>query len=751
MASGTRRLPPSTAYMALISKEQRQEDGTFETKYLGTDADSLAALRPTPAPLKVAKAKAQNLVDGKKTKAKANRVKAAGKETPVAKAKKKSGLASPKRPDNGPLSNTKKRVSLSPKSRTLFTLLLSPRLDRKSRTVESSGSDESGHESNGDPLEESASESEDEDPSMTLFVPVPPKKAPRPAEDSGSSSDEEDEEPEAPDSDFEDPDPVDSEADDEEEVVEEEDDVEPVVVAAPTPRRPKHKIREPKPLASDDEDEAEPVAVRQSPRSAAKKRKQAEAEADDEDLELASKTAGKKAKTGTPKEKVVKAKPKVSIHHFSRIPSLTLTSSSALFIVLQKTAAKGKKRGQSKAVRRRPSPLFPYPFFFSRSLVLSFSRSLARLSCALNDLTRSLPHVRFFALGSSLLFLEPIPRPPPLSFLSPLDFGLLLQARGEDEETDDEEEEPQLPKNIPFINTFEGDLPRQGPSTKITPPPYIKPEGGVGSGSSGQFVGMDMSLGEKAAYKMMVRICRVQLLRVGKPWAAAPDLLAIVGEVLDNARRNGKPIEWHSGFQQSCYQNAKSFVSRCGVQVKERVYKHYRFEGEYVKGRIEWDLKERAAAQQALDSCENLRADGRADSTEDEHLFLGSLLHSSAVCLLSHSPNGSLRIPPLDLEGEGRTACVQFGFGLLGMAYAGIIHALDVVKKGKGSLEFSEEYQKDCLLVVQMGATLSWSVQEVIMRKLWQCASSHTAGASSVDVVVGDKEAILKALCRKRG
>ncbi|KAK4699747.1 hypothetical protein P7C70_g6513, partial [Phenoliferia sp. Uapishka_3] len=66
--TGTRRAKPSSAYLALISNEQRREDGTFESKFLGADADSYAALRPTPAPLKGARAKANNLSAPKKIK-----------------------------------------------------------------------------------------------------------------------------------------------------------------------------------------------------------------------------------------------------------------------------------------------------------------------------------------------------------------------------------------------------------------------------------------------------------------------------------------------------------------------------------------------------------------------------------------------------------------------------------------------------------------------------------------------------------
>ncbi|KAK4701562.1 hypothetical protein P7C70_g4667, partial [Phenoliferia sp. Uapishka_3] len=585
MASGTRRAPRSLEYMALISKEQRKEDGTFEPKYLGPDADSLAVLRPTPAQLQEARSKAGNVKAPKKATVTKKTALKVDKATPVTKAKAKTtskksgplavavrranGKASPQRPRSGP---GKTRVLLlsamsshlfmpcfpaaSVRSRTRLPLtgplycLVPRRLHSELPTPARRSNDDNEAEasdSGGDPLEESEESESDTEPG---FVPVPPKKASR--DESGSSSEEEEAPDKDEDSDFadDDPAPSDGEPEEEEEIVAEEEE-EAASETEPSPRaRPKHKICPPVEVGSD---------------------------ADDEET---------------------------------------------------------------------------------------------------------------------------------------------LPAR-----------QPTKASNMPFVNTFEGDLPRQGPSTKVAATPYIKPEGGVGSGSSGQFVALDMSLGEKTAYKGMVRVCRVRLIRMGKPWAAAPDLLAIVAEVLDNARRNGKPIDWHSGIQQSCYQNAKSFVSRCGVQFKERVYKRYRFEGEYVNGRLEWNLKERAAAQEALEKCENLRADGRADSTGDEFLFLGSLLHSSAVCLLGHSPNGSLRIPPLDLEPEGRTECVEFGFGLLGMAYAGIIHALDVVKKGKGSIEFSEEYQKDCLLVVQMGATLSWSVQDVIMRKLWKAGTYWDSNA----------------------
>ncbi|KAK4697483.1 hypothetical protein P7C70_g8204, partial [Phenoliferia sp. Uapishka_3] len=365
--------------------------------------------------------------------------------------------------------------------------------------------------------------------------------------------------------------------------------------------------------------------------------------------------------------------------------------------------------------------------------------------------------------------------------------------------------------NLPFVTTFEGDLPRQGPSTKVKAEPVIKAEAGVGSGAGGQFVGMDMTLGQKATYKRMIKECRVRLLCMGKPWAAAGDLLTVVGEVLDNARKSGLPLDWHAGLQQACYQNAKSFVSRCGKDVKERTFKHYKFEGSYTAGRLVFDIKERAAASLALETCENLRADGRvrplslylslslslfslfpfcvplrtlgylADrycSFLDHRRMMSGKSSSSSVAYSTPPPSASsaiksMAVSPfllLILKEKDDRAASSLGSDYWGWPTLGydsllssptsaaltllnhqIIHALDVVKQGKGNLEFSERYQKDCLLVVRMGATLSWDRQDIILRKLWLSAASHTAGAGALDVPEGDGDAILKALCRKRG
>ncbi|KAK4704703.1 hypothetical protein P7C70_g1497, partial [Phenoliferia sp. Uapishka_3] len=290
----------------------------------------------------------------------------------------------------------------------------------------------------------------------------------------------------------------------------------------------------------------------------------------------------------------------------------------------------------------------------------------------------------------------------------------------------------------------------------------LRHEGGTGSGKKGQFTVNDMDPHEKATYAGMCKEIRIRLVCAGRPWASAGDLVAEVNDMLATARRQlGLEIEWHSGFQALLYQNAKSWISKCGFLIKGKTMEKYALKWEFVdrhKGTVEFGKPSRAVAAAALESCENLRADGQArhislasstaDVNDDDNLMLGSLLHEAAVCLLGPM----IDLPELVLEeGIQRKHCVLLGFGLLGIAYAGILRTLDHAKLGRGSCEFTDDYQIEANNLALAGRSLSVAQQDVILLKLWSAAGAHSAGLGKMVMVAATAEAAKASLFRRRG
>ncbi|KAK4701481.1 hypothetical protein P7C70_g4749, partial [Phenoliferia sp. Uapishka_3] len=288
-------------------------------------------------------------------------------------------------------------------------------------------------------------------------------------------------------------------------------------------------------------------------------------------------------------------------------------------------------------------------------------------------------------------------------------------------------------------------------SQKYGPRPHIRHEGGRGSGKQGQFVFADMDTVERGTYTSMCIEVRIRLVKEGKPWASAGDLVAVVNDLLAQARfQLHVEISWHAGFQAQLYQNAKSWISKCGREIKFRVMKKYGLSYEFTnkgKGEVDFTKDSRKAAAAALRSCENLRADGQADVDEDENLLLGSLLHESAVCLLG----SMISLPPLVLvRGAERDHCVLLGFGLLGISYAGILRTLEHAKEGSGSCEFSDDYQLEANNVALTGQTLTDALQDIVLIKLWRLAGAHAAGLGKLAKVAVSAQAAKKALFRNR-
>ncbi|KAK4704156.1 hypothetical protein P7C70_g2057, partial [Phenoliferia sp. Uapishka_3] len=278
----------------------------------------------------------------------------------------------------------------------------------------------------------------------------------------------------------------------------------------------------------------------------------------------------------------------------------------------------------------------------------------------------------------------------------------------------------------------------------------IRHEGGKGSGKSGQFTVNDMDTREKAVYAHMCKEIRVRLICAGRPWASAGDLVAEVNDLLARALRElHVEIEWHAGFQALLYQNAKSWISKCGAQIKPKVMEKYSLKCDVVdsgRGVLRFGRESREKAAAVLDSCEVLRADGQADSQDDDTMLLGSLLHECAVCLLGPM----LALPALVLDGDGRKHCEEIGFGLLGIAYAAILRTLEHAKQGSGAWEFNDDYQLEANNLALAGRDLPEALGDVILNKLWTAAGAHSAGLGKMAMVAASAEAAKASLFRKR-
>ncbi|KAK4702339.1 hypothetical protein P7C70_g3876, partial [Phenoliferia sp. Uapishka_3] len=300
-----------------------------------------------------------------------------------------------------------------------------------------------------------------------------------------------------------------------------------------------------------------------------------------------------------------------------------------------------------------------------------------------------------------------------------------------------------------FEDAVIGDLPSQSKVGKVAIQPFIKPNGGLGSGKHGQFTVSDMSTVEKEMYTMMCRKVRLRIISSGKPWASAGALVTVVTEIIGEEKRKGVEIDWHSGFQAQLYQYMKSAVSKYGAQIKPRVIARYDLAYEVTnrkKGEVHFAPRAIKKAAEVLDSGEVLRADGQAGVDEDSNLFLGTLLHECAVCLLGPG----LTLPRLSLDGPERELCVNVGFGLLALSYCGILRTLEHAKAGRGAWEFSEKYEVDALSLLTTGRKLSMDYQDPILLKLWAAAGAHSLGLGALAAIESDAGAARLTLFRKR-
>ncbi|KAK4703091.1 hypothetical protein P7C70_g3124, partial [Phenoliferia sp. Uapishka_3] len=281
---------------------------------------------------------------------------------------------------------------------------------------------------------------------------------------------------------------------------------------------------------------------------------------------------------------------------------------------------------------------------------------------------------------------------------------------------------------------------------------HIRHQGGRGSGSQGQFVFADMDVVERSTYASMCIEVRIRLVKDGKPWASAGDLQEVVNDMLTRARVDLQlEISWHAGFQAQLYQNAKSWISKCGREIKIKVMAKYKLSFDFTnkgRGEVQFSPASMKIAAAALRSCEILRADGQADVNDDGNMLLGSLLHESTVCLLG----SMIALPALVLErGDERDHCVLLGFGLLGIAYAGILRTLEHAKEGSGSWEFNDDYQVEASYLSLTGRNLTVAQQDIILLKLWRLAGAHAAGLGKLAKVEESADAAKKALFRNRG
>ncbi|KAK4701174.1 hypothetical protein P7C70_g5065, partial [Phenoliferia sp. Uapishka_3] len=300
-----------------------------------------------------------------------------------------------------------------------------------------------------------------------------------------------------------------------------------------------------------------------------------------------------------------------------------------------------------------------------------------------------------------------------------------------------------------FPTILDEDLPPQGVQSRKAPPSLIRPMGGKGSGTNGQFVVRDMDSLEKATFTTMCSQVRYKLVRAGKAWASAGDLQAEVNDLLTQARvRLNVEIDWHVGFQSLLYQNAKSWISACGADSRDVVVKHYNLKLVVGGREKEFDTDSQHAAAAALDSAENLRADGQARIVDDSNLFLGTLLHTVAVTLLG--PGFSLPALMLDEGAAERAVCVEVAFGVLGIAYAGILRTLEHASNGRGSYNFNEDYQQECGNLMVLAKTLTVEQQNVVMLKLWALAGAHSAGLGRLAEVAASADAARLSLFRRR-
>ncbi|KAK4701859.1 hypothetical protein P7C70_g4371, partial [Phenoliferia sp. Uapishka_3] len=307
------------------------------------------------------------------------------------------------------------------------------------------------------------------------------------------------------------------------------------------------------------------------------------------------------------------------------------------------------------------------------------------------------------------------------------------------------------------------DLPPQGNQQRKSPPTLFRPMGGKGSGGNGQFVVADMDTLEKATFTTMCNQAEVN------------------GLLLKARVQLHVKISWHAGFQAlgrssvlmaHSLLNAKSWISACGAEARDHVVKHYNLKLLVGSRDREFDSDSIRAATAALDSNENLRADGQAHIKDDDNLFLGSLLHTVAINLLG----SGFSLPALMLD-EGaaeRADCLEVAFGVLGIAYAGvsarwsrasggsedaadvrvlflqILRTLEHAKNGKGSYNFNEDYQQECGNLMLLARTLTVDQQNVVMLKLWALAGAHLAGLGRLATVAASGDAARAALFRRR-